>query len=326
MDCEEKEGTQVKGRGERGGGRGNEEVRADVSLWTRIKQVALTDVGVLVRGTGRAELEAFERTLIEADLGVAASLELVEEVTAQVRRGQLTTAEDVRGVLAARLERLLAVDGAGAGVLARAEQGPTVLLVVGVNGSGKTTVCAKLAKRLALEGRRPLLCAADTYRAGAAEQLDVWGSRLGVPCIRGASGQDPAAVAFDAVAAALARGLDAVIVDTAGRLHTQDDLMKEVQKVARVLARRAPGAPHETLLVLDGSTGQNAVQQGRVFAMALPLTGVVVTKLDGTARGGAVVAIRKELGLPIRFLGTGETADDLEAFDPRSYARRLLEA
>jgi len=297
-----------------------------VSLWSRIKQVALTDVGVLVRGMARAELDAFERTLVEADLGVAVSLELVDAVTAQVRRGQLKTPDDVRGVLVAALERQLATDGRPPGEVARAADGPTVILVVGVNGSGKTTVCAKLAQRLRREGRRPLLCAADTYRAGAVEQLDVWASRLGVPCVRGASGQDPASVAFDAVEAATARGLDTVIVDTAGRLHTQDDLMKEVQKVARVLGRRTPGAPHETFLVLDGSTGQNAVQQGKVFSAALPVSGIVITKLDGTARGGAVVAIRKELGLPIRFIGTGESADDLQVFDAGVYAQRLLDA
>lgn len=296
-----------------------------MGLWSRIKTVALTDVRVLVRGMGRAELDAFERTLIESDLGVPATLALVGEVTEAVRRGTLKTAEDVRTVLESRLTALLvAGDGRDPGAIARAESGPTVVLLVGVNGSGKTTAVAKLAQRLTREGRSVLLCAADTYRAGAVQQLEEWAGRLGLPCVRGQSGQDPAAVAFDAVDAAVARGLDTVLVDTAGRLHTQDDLMKEVQKVARVVGRRAPGAPHETLLVLDGSTGQNAVQQGRVFAAALPLTGLVVTKLDGTARGGTVVALREALRLPVRFLGVGETADDLEVFDPAAYARRLL--
>ncbi len=296
-----------------------------MGLWGRIKQVALTDVRVLVRGMGRAELDALERALIEADLGVTASLELVAEVTAQVRQGRLRTAEEVRDVIAARLTDMLTDDRhRSPGVLARADAGPTVILLVGVNGAGKTTVAAKLSRRLSAEGRRVLLCAADTYRAGAVEQLGEWADRLGVPCVRGASGQDPAAVAFDAVEAAAARGLDTVLVDTAGRLHTQDDLMKELQKIARVVGRRAAGAPHETLLVLDGSTGQNAVQQGRVFSASLPVTGLVVTKLDGTARGGTVVALRRELGLPVRFIGTGEGADDLEVFAPGSYARRLL--
>ena len=197
--------------------------------------------------------------------------------------------------------------------------------MIGVNGSGKTTAAAKLGKRLATQGRSVLLCAADTYRAGAVQQLDEWATRLGLPCVRGASGQDPASVAFDGVEAAIARGCDTVLVDTAGRLHTQDDLLKELIKVARVVGRRSPGAPHETLLVLDGSTGQNAVQQGKVFAGALQVTGLVITKLDGTARGGTVVALRRELALPVRFIGTGETADDLEVFDARVHAKRLLE-
>jgi fused signal recognition particle receptor len=296
-----------------------------VGLWGRIRQVALTDVRVLVRGMGKAELDAFERVLIEADLGVAATTELVGELTEQVRRGRLKAAEDVRAVLEERLTGLLA-NGAGAdpGRLARSTEGPTVVLMVGVNGSGKTTATAKLGARLTAQGSTVLLCAADTYRAGAVAQLEVWAERLGLPCVKGASGGDPAAVAFDAVEAALTRGFDTVLVDTAGRLHTQDDLMKELQKVARVVGRKAPGAPHETLLVLDGSTGQNAVQQGRVFQAALPITGLVVTKLDGTARGGTVVALRRELGLPVRFLGVGEGPGDLEVFDPQTYAQRLL--
>jgi len=295
-----------------------------VGLWSRIRQVALTDVRVLVRGMGRAELDALERALIEADLGVGATMELVGEVKEQVRRGTLETADDVRGVIEERLTAMLDAGADDPGRVARSTEGPTVILMVGVNGSGKTTAAVKLARRLTREGRKVLLCAADTYRAGAVQQLDEWAARLGLPCVRGQSGADPAAVAFDAIDAAASRGLDTVIVDTAGRLHTQDDLMKEVQKIARVVARRLPGAPHETFLVLDGSTGQNAVQQGKVFAAALPITGLVVTKLDGTARGGTVVALRKELGLPVRFLGVGETAEDLEVFQPRRYAERLL--
>ena len=296
-----------------------------MGLWSKIKQVALTDVRVLARGMGKAELDSFERALFESDLGLAATTELVAAVTDEVRRGKLKTADDVRGVLEERLTALLSANGADPGAIARSESGPTVLLMIGVNGSGKTTATAKLGKRLTKQGRKVLLCAADTYRAGAVQQLDQWATRLGIECVRGQSGQDPAAVAFDAVEAALARGFDTVLVDTAGRLHTQDDLMKELGKVARVVGRRAPGAPHETFLVLDGSTGQNAVQQGRIFARALPVTGLIVTKLDGTARGGTVVALRKELGLPVRFIGTGEGADDLEVFDAKTYAKRLLE-
>ena len=297
-----------------------------VSLWSRLKRVALADVGVLVRGMGRAELDAFERVLIESDLGVPATTELVAVVTDEVRRGRLKTADDVRAVLEDRLTTLLtAADGRSPGVVAKSEAGPTVILIIGVNGSGKTTVAARLGKRLTAEGRKVLLCAADTYRAGAVAQLDEWAARIGLPCVRGQSGQDPAAVAFDAVEAAIARGLDTLIVDTAGRLHTQSDLVKELQKMARVVGRKAAGAPHETLLVQDGGAGQNAVQHGKVFAGALAVTGLVVTKLDGTARGGTVVALRRELELPVRFLGVGEGADDLIAFEARSYAKRLLE-
>jgi len=296
-----------------------------MGIWSRLKRVALTDVTVLVRGMGRAELDAFERALIESDLGMPATLELVGAVTEEVRRGRLKTADDVQRVLEDRLAVMLTSNLADPGVIARSPAGPTVILMVGINGSGKTTATAKLGKRLAKEGRKVLLCAADTYRAGAVQQLDEWSSRLGLPCVRGQSGQEPAAVAFDGVEAALARGADTLIVDTAGRLHTQDDLMKELQKVARVVGRKAPGAPHETLLVLDGSTGQNAVQQGRIFTEAMPISGLIVTKLDGTARGGTVVALHRELGIPVRFLGTGETADDLEVFDARRYAKRLLE-
>ncbi len=293
-------------------------------LWGKLKRLAVTDVGALLRGLGKDELREFERTLIEADLGVAAASDLVAEVQERVRRGKVKTADDVRAALEERLIAILSQPGTDPGAVARGESGPTVILMVGVNGTGKTTATAKLAKRLGAEGRKVLLVAADTYRAGAVQQLEQWAERVGVPCVKGAAGGDPAAVVFDAISAAGNRGLDTVIVDTAGRLHTQDDLMTELTKIARIAARKSPGAPHETLLVLDGSTGQNAVAQGKVFRAALPITGLVVTKLDGTARGGAVVAMRKDLLLPVRFLGVGEGAGDLEVFEPAAYARRLL--
>jgi fused signal recognition particle receptor len=262
--------------------------------------------------------------LIEADLGVAAAGELVAEVEERVRRGTVKNADDVRSVLEERLAAILSAPG-DPGAVARGASGTTVILMVGVNGTGKTTATAKLARRLGAEGRRPLLVAADTYRAGAIPQLEQWAAAIGVPCVKGAAGSDPASVLFDAISAAGSRGLDTVVADTAGRLHTQDDLMKELQKVARVAARKVAGAPHETLLVLDATTGQNSVQQGKAFKGALAVTGLFVTKLDGTARGGAVVAMRRELGLPIRFLGVGEGAGDLEVFEPFRYARRLLD-
>ncbi len=295
-----------------------------LGLWARLKRLALTDVNALMRGLNREDLEAVERLLLEADFGVPATLDLVEALEAGVRQGRLRTEADLRAAVVTRLEALLA-GPADPARLARAASGPTVVLIAGVNGAGKTTTAAKLAWRLQREGRSVLLAAADTWRAGAIAQLEAWASRLGVPCVSGASGGDPAAVAFDAVEAAASRGLDTVIVDTAGRLHTQDGLMDELRKVVRVVGRRAPGAPHETLLVLDGTVGQNAVQQGREFTRTAALTGLVITKLDGTARGGAVVALRRELDIPVRFLGTGEAVEDLEPFDPRAFAERILE-
>lgn len=297
-----------------------------LSLWQRVKRIALTDVGALVRGMNAADLEALERTLIEADFGLQATLDLVQTIEDEVRRGRLKTEADLRQAVEARIAAILEVPGSDPGAIARAtDGGPTVVVFVGVNGVGKTTSVAKLARRLVREGRKPLLAAADTYRAGAIAQLATWAERLSLPVVQGAPGGDPAAVAFDAVEAAQGRGADTVLVDTAGRLHTQEGLMEELRKVVRVIARKRPGAPHETLLVLDGTVGQNAIQQGRLFTQAVSPTGIIVTKLDGSARGGAVVALRKELGLPIRFLGLGESPDDLEPFRPAEFAARLLE-
>ena len=292
-------------------------------LWARIKRIALTDVGALMRGLNADDLEKLEQVLIEADFGVAATVELTQALEDEVRQGKLKTEGDLRRALEGRLSAMLDGDQQG-GALARNPDGPTVILIVGVNGTGKTTTAAKLARRLQREGRRVLLAAADTYRAGAIAQLQVWAERLGIPCVAGVAGGDPAAVAFDAVDAAVSRGLDTVIVDTAGRLHTQEGLMEELRKVVRVVGRRLPGAPHETLLVLDGTVGQNAIQQGRLFGEAVRPTGIIITKLDGSARGGAVTALRRELGLPIRFLGVGEQLDDLQPFDPERFAQHLL--
>lgn len=292
-------------------------------IWGRIKRLAMTDVGALMRGLNASDLEAMERLLIESDFGVATSVELTEGLEAEVRAGRLKTEADLRKALAGRLADLLESPGEP-GALARSLSGPTVILVVGVNGVGKTTTVAKLGRRLSREGRRVLLGAADTYRAGAIAQLQEWADRLDLPCVAGAAGGDPAAVAFDAIGAAIARDADTVIIDTAGRLHTQEGLMEELGKVVRVIARKLPGAPHETLLVLDGTVGQNAVQQGRLFRQAVALTGLIVTKLDGSARGGAVAALRRELDLPIRFIGLGEQPDDLIPFDPQRFAENLV--
>jgi fused signal recognition particle receptor len=297
--------------------------RQKLGLWGRLKRLALTDVGALVRGFKAADIDAMERLLLESDFGISATTDLVGMLEDGVRRGRLKSEDDLRRALSERLVELLASPG-DPGALRRAPSGPTVVLIVGVNGAGKTTSIAKLARRLQAGGDKVLLVAADTYRAGAIAQLETWARRLGVDFVAGAPGGDPASVAYDGIVAAQSRGATVVIIDTAGRLHTQEGLMDELRKVVRVIGRKAESAPHETLLVLDGTVGQNAVQQGRLFSEAVSPTGIIVTKLDGTARGGAVVALRRELDLPIRFLGTGEAADDLEVFDAGTFAEELV--
>lgn len=292
-------------------------------LWARLRRLATSDVGALLRHLNAEDLERIEQLLLEADFGVPATMELVSALESGVRAGKLKTDADLRTAFESLLVTLLA-GPADPGVIARAATPPTVILVMGVNGVGKTTTVAKLAHRLHGEGRKILLAAADTYRAGAVAQLELWAERLGIACVAGAKGGDPAAVAFDAITATKARMLDTLIIDTAGRLHTQDGLMEELRKVHRVVARQAPGAPHEALLVLDGTVGQNAVRQGKQFAEVVPLSGVIVTKLDGTAKGGAVVALRRELAVPVRFVGTGEGLEDLVPFDARRFARSVL--
>jgi fused signal recognition particle receptor len=293
-------------------------------IWQRIRAAALTDVGVLLTGLDREAMERVERVLLEADFGPATFV-LGEQLEQALRRGTLKTEEALRAWLVEAIASQIRDAGSSEALRVDVDgAGPAVILLLGVNGVGKTTQAAKLAHRLQRSGHRVLLAATDTYRAGAVEQLVVWADRLGVPCVTGQQGGDPAAVAFDAIEAAAARGADVVLVDTAGRLHTQGNLMDELRKVVRVVARKRPGAPHEALLVLDGTVGQNALPQGRAFVEAVSLTGVIVTKLDGTARGGAAVAVRRELGVPIRFVGVGEGLDDLEPFDPVRYAERLV--
>ena len=258
--------------------------------------------------------EQLELALIRADVGVTSTAELVRRLEARGEVGDLGDA------LAVEVETLFG----DAPVLASAADGPTVVLVVGVNGTGKTTTIGKLARKLTEHGRTVLVGAADTFRAAAEEQLEIWAERAGADFVGGARGADPAAVAFDAVEAGRARGCDVVIVDTAGRLHTQGNLMEELAKIRRVIAARIEGAPHETLLVVDATTGQNGVQQARLFAETAGVTGVALTKLDGSAKGGVAIAIAHELGLPVKLVGVGEGLDDLRPFDARDYALRLF--
>jgi fused signal recognition particle receptor len=296
------------------------------SVWQRIKDVALADVTVLARGGVKAgSLDDIEEILLEADFGVPVTLRLVEEVKRLALRGTVKTEVEFLAALRASVAASLRA-GSSDTALAVASEAPTVIVVIGVNGAGKTTFIGKLAARLRREGRSVLLAAADTFRAGAIDQLRLWAERVGADFIGGQPGGDPAAVAFDAIDAGSKRGHDVVIVDTAGRLHTSDSLMDELRKVVRVIQRRRPDAPHETLLVLDGTIGQNAVAQARTFAAAVPVTGLVVTKLDGTASGGIVIAVHEAIDAPVKFLGTGEQAGDLAVFDAESFAREVLEA
>ncbi len=275
----------------------------------------------LKRELDEAFLAELEAVLFAGDLGTT-GLDVLATLRAEYRERKLKSTEEVRLRLRALLRQKL---GEPAPRLAQAASGPTVVLIVGVNGSGKTTSVAKLAKRLKLDGKQVMVAACDTFRAAAVEQLATWAARVGVPIVRKEAGADPAAVAFDAATAALAQGIDVLIVDTAGRLHTREDLMAELGKVRRVLDKKIPGAPHETLLVLDATTGQNAIRQAEVFTQVVPLTGVLLAKLDGTAKGGAVVSIRDRLGIPVRYTGLGEKADDLETFDPERFLDALLE-
>ena len=295
------------------------------SLWQRIKDVALADVVVLATGGVKAgDLERLEELLLAADFGVPTTLALVAEIERLAKRGAVKTDEEFREALRAQIEAALR-RGRSDPALVHSPVAPTVILVVGVNGAGKTTFIGKLADQLRREGKRVLLGAGDTFRAGAVDQLRVWAERTGAEFVGGVAQGDPASVAFDAIDAGVTRGVDTIIVDTAGRLHTSDALMDELRKVARVITRRLPGAPHETLLVLDGTIGQNALQQARMFTAAVPITGLVVTKVDGTAKGGIVVAVHEALDVPVKFLGTGERAADLEPFDAAAFSRSLLD-
>ncbi|HET7228819.1 MAG TPA: signal recognition particle-docking protein FtsY [Longimicrobium sp.] len=296
------------------------------SLWDRIVDVALTDVSVLVKGMDDGSLEALEETLIGADFGVPSTLRLVGVVETLAQRGVAKSQRDFERAVREEIVQILSTGRSDTALRFNFDEGPTVILVVGVNGVGKTTTIAKLAYRMVRQGRKVIMAAGDTFRAGAIEQLKRWADRVGADFVGSEPGRDPAAVAFDALERAEQTGADVVIIDTAGRLHTQGDLMKELEKVHRVIGKKLEGAPHETLIVLDATVGQNGMAQIRTFQQTLPLTGIVLTKLDGTAKGGIVVALKEEFDLAVKFVGVGETMDDLLPFEVKEFAEEVLAA
>ncbi len=265
-------------------------------------------------------LEEIEATLIQADFGVATAMKVVEDLRTASNEGKIEKGEDVIDFLKKEIKTYWPESDRA---LHMASAGPTVIMVAGINGCGKTTSVAKLTWLFQQEGKKVVLAAGDTFRAAAQEQLTIWADRLGVDIIKG-SGKDPAAVVFDACEAARAREADILLIDTAGRLHTQDNLMRELSKIRGVVDKKIPGAPHEVLLVLDATTGQNAISQARKFLEAIEVTGIMLAKLDGTAKGGIVVAIRKEIDLPVKFVGLGEKYEDIEPFDPDSFVEALF--
>jgi len=266
-------------------------------------------------------LDELEERLITADIGVATAMKIRADLQAAYEAKRIERGDQVLEFLKAEMKQYWPqADRA----VHFADAPPTVILVAGINGSGKTTSVAKLAYALKGAGKKVCLAAADTFRAAAVEQLGIWADRVGVDIVRGSSGADPGAVAYDACEAAVARGADVLLVDTAGRLHTQDHLMRELTKIRDVVARKIPGAPHEVLLVLDATTGQNAINQARAFLAAIDVTGIFLAKLDGTAKGGIVVAIRNEVNLPVKFVGIGEQPTDVEPFDPESFVEALF--
>ena len=295
---------------------------ASKGLWKRLVDLALTDVRVMAGGIDVASLEDLEERLLAADFGVAATLRLTDRAEEVLRRGKARNPDLLVSALRAEVAGIL--DSGGQAELEAADLGPTVYLIVGVNGVGKTTSVAKLAHHLMQEGQSVMVAAADTYRAGAVAQLEMWADRIGAHFIRGQQGGDPAAVAFDALDAAEARGVDVLLIDTAGRLHTNRGLMEELSKINRVVRRRSAGAPHETLLVLDATVGQNALRQVEAFSAAVDVTGILLSKMDSTARGGIVVALRQEFGVPVKLIGTGEGLDDLESFDVNAFVEAVF--
>lgn len=279
-------------------------------------------IGSLVLGEKIDEsfLEELEEALIASDVGTQTAALVLADLKERFQRNELSSPEQVRERLKQLLVEILAAQPAALSF----PSAPSVVLIIGVNGTGKTTTIGKLAHRLQGEGKKVMLAAADTFRAAAAEQLSIWGERNSVPVVKHKEGADPGAVVFDALAAAKARGIDILLVDTAGRLHTKSNLMEELKKVQRIAAREVPGAPHETLFVLDATTGQNGFAQAKTFHQTIGVTGIVLTKLDGTPKGGIVFAINRELGLPVKLVGIGEGIEDLKAFDPKEFVDALL--
>jgi fused signal recognition particle receptor len=282
----------------------------------------IEDVVSIGKEIDRSTLDDLEATLIGADLGTTTTHEVLEKLRDKADRKQIKDVNELKRLLK---EELLAIlTSTGSQPVTRVDGTPEVIIVVGVHGTGKTTTIGKLAQVFRAQGKTVLLCAADTFRAAAIEQLEIWGQRTGTEVIKTKAGGDPSAVLFDALQSATARKTDYVIVDTAGRLHTKQNLMLELEKMRRTAQRIVPGAPHETLLVMDATTGQNGLQQARQFTQSSGVTGIVLTKLDGTAKGGVVVAISRELGLPVRYVGVGEKAGDLLPFDPKDFVESLF--
>jgi len=296
-----------------------------VSGLTRTREGSGLTLRTLLSGQqlSAALLRDLERAMIQADIGVRTAVEIRKDLQAAWERGELESGDQALDFLKQQLQAYYPQEDRRLN-LQEAGKGPTVILVAGINGAGKTTSIAKIARSLRDEGRTVMLAACDTFRAAAVEQLEIWSQRLGVDVVKGKQGGDPAAVAYDACEAAIARNCDVLLVDTAGRLHTQEHLMRQLTKIRDITARKIEGAPHEVILVLDATTGQNAVNQARVFTQAIDVTGIFLAKLDGTARGGIVVAIREQLGIPVKFIGVGETPEDVQPFEPAAFVDAMF--
>ncbi|MCC8108114.1 MAG: signal recognition particle-docking protein FtsY [Planctomycetes bacterium] len=299
-----------------------DKIRSGLKKTRDILFMDVKDVFRIGRRVDEELLSELEERLVLADVGPRLAAEVVEEIRVKFKKKEIEKAEDILDFLKNMLS--IGLSSEEASILARNPDGPTLVLMVGVNGTGKTTTTAKLARYLKVRGDKVILAAADTFRAAAGEQLDIWANRVGVDIVRHADGADPAAVVFDACEAAIARKADYVLVDTAGRIHTKANLMQQLEKIHRVAAKKIPGAPHEVLLVLDATTGQNALSQAKVFTEGVGVTGLVLTKLDGTAKGGIVIAINRQIQLPIKFIGVGEKENDFAPFNAKEFTDALF--